>query len=54
VVVHPEDLWQLFRNELEVNVRIDGWDIRGGWFGIVVGATPRHGRGHAARRSHGA
>jgi hypothetical protein len=25
-----------------VDVRIDGWDIRGPWFG-VVGATPRLG-----------
>jgi hypothetical protein len=24
-------------------VRIDGWDIRGRWFGVVVGATPRTG-----------
>jgi hypothetical protein len=24
-----------------VDVRIDGWDIRGRWFGVVVGATPR-------------
>ena len=23
-----------------VDVRIDGWDIRGRWFGVVVGATP--------------
>ena len=26
-----------------VHVRIDGWDIRGRWFGVVVGATPRLG-----------
>ena len=26
-----------------VDVRIDGWDIRGRWFGVVVGATPRTG-----------
>ena len=26
-----------------VDVRIDGWDIRGRWFGVVVGATPRLG-----------
>jgi hypothetical protein len=27
-----------------VDVRIDGWDIRGCWFGVVVGATPRLGK----------
>ena len=43
-IVHPEDLWQLCRGELTgVDVRIDGWDIRGRWFGVVVGATPRLG-----------
>ena len=26
-----------------IDVRIDGWDIRGRWFGIVVGATLRLG-----------
>ena len=42
-IVHQEDLWQLYRDELTgVDVRIDGWDIRGRWFG-VVGATPRLG-----------
>ena len=50
-IVHPEDLWQLCRDELTgVDVRVDGWDIRGRWFGVVVGATPRLGelpRGHA-------
>ena len=40
----PEDLWQLCRDELTgVDVRIDGWDIRGRWFGVVVAATPRLG-----------
>ena len=24
-----------------VDVRTGGWDIRGRWFGVVVGATPR-------------
>src|ERR1700720_4525431 len=44
-IVHPEDLWQLCRAELTgVDVRIDGWDIRGRWFGVVVGATPRTGQ----------
>jgi hypothetical protein len=39
-IVHHEDLWQLCRDELTgVDVRIDGWDIRGRWFGVVVGAT---------------
>ena len=39
-----EDLWQLCRDELTgVDIRIDGWDIRGRWFGVVVGATPRLG-----------
>jgi hypothetical protein len=43
-VVHQEDLWQLFRDELTgVDVRTDGWDVRGRWFGVVVGATPRLG-----------
>jgi hypothetical protein len=43
-IVHDEDLWQLCREELTgVDVRIDGWDIRGCWFGVVVGATPRLG-----------
>ena len=43
-IVHPEDLWQLCREELTgVDVRIDGWDIRGRWFGVVVAATPRTG-----------
>jgi hypothetical protein len=37
-------LWQLCRDEFTgVDVRIDGWDIRGRWFGVVVGATPRLG-----------
>ena len=26
-----------------VYVRVDGWDIRGRWFGVVVGATPQTG-----------
>ena len=44
VIVHREDLWQLCRDELTgIDVRIDGWDIRGRWFGVVVGATPRLG-----------
>jgi hypothetical protein len=43
-IVHPEDLWQLCREELTgSDVRVDGWDIRGRWFGVVVGATPRLG-----------
>jgi len=43
-IVHPDDLWQLCRDELTgVDVRLDGWDIRGRWFGVVVGATPRTG-----------
>ena len=42
-IVHHEDLWQLCRDELTgVDVRIDGWDIRGRWFGVVA-ATPRTG-----------
>ena len=54
-IVHPEDLWQLCRDELTgVDVRIGGWDIRGRWFGVVVGATPRTGSCDAARRFHGA
>jgi hypothetical protein len=43
-LVHREDLWQLCRDELSgVDVRVDGWDLRGRWFGVVVGATPRPG-----------
>jgi hypothetical protein len=43
-IVHKEDRWQLCRDELTgVDVRLDGWDIRGRWFGVVVGATPRTG-----------
>src|SRR6266568_7606285 len=43
-IVHPEDLWQLCRDELTgVDVRTGGWDIRGRWFGVVVAATPRAG-----------
>jgi hypothetical protein len=43
-IVHHEELWQLCRDELTgVDVRVDGWDIRGRWFGVVVGATPRPG-----------
>jgi hypothetical protein len=42
--VHPEDLWQVCRGELTgVDVRLDGRDIRGRCFGVVVGATPRAG-----------
>ena len=26
-----------------VDIRADGWDIRGRWFGVVVAATPRLG-----------
>ncbi len=44
-LVHREDLWQLCRDELTgAEVRVDGWDIRGRWFGVVVaarGAAPR-------------
>ena len=44
-IVDPDDLWQLCRDELTgVDVRVDGWDIRGRWFGVVVGATPRLGK----------
>jgi hypothetical protein len=43
-LVHHEDLWHLCRDELTgVDVRTGGWDIRGRWFGAVVGATPRLG-----------
>ena len=43
-IAHPEDLRQLCRDELTgAEVRVDGWDIRGRWFGVVVGATPRLG-----------
>jgi hypothetical protein len=40
-IVHREDLWQLYRDELTgADVRVDGWDIRCRWFGVVVGVTP--------------
>ena len=43
-IVHPEDMWRLCRDELTgADVRIDGWNIHGRWFGVVVGATPRTG-----------
>ncbi len=43
-IVHYEDLWQLCCDELDgVDIRIDGWDIQGRWFGVIVGATPRTG-----------
>ena len=43
-IAHPDDLWRLCREELTgVDVRVDGWDIRGRWFGVVVVATPRTG-----------
>src|ERR1700750_2770185 len=43
-LVHQEDLWQLCRDELTgADVHVGGWDIRGRWFGVVVGATPRLG-----------
>jgi hypothetical protein len=54
-MVHDEDLWQLCRDELTgADVRVDGWDIRGRWFGVVVGAAPRLGSRGAVRRSLGA
>ncbi len=43
-IVHQDDLWRLCREELTgVDIRVDGWDIRGRWFGVVVAATPRTG-----------
>ena len=43
-IVHPEDMWQLCRDELTgVDAHTGGWDIRGRWFGVVVAATPRLG-----------
>lgn len=54
-MVHHEDLRQLYRDELTgLDVRIDGWDIRGCWSGVVVGTTPRTGSCGTAKRSHGA
>jgi hypothetical protein len=38
-IVHNEDLWQLCRDELTgVEARINGWNISGRWFGVVIGA----------------
>jgi hypothetical protein len=31
------------RSSPVIDVRIDGWDIRGRWFGVVIAATPRLG-----------
>ena len=43
-IAHHEDLWQLWREELTgADVLTGGWDIRGRWFGVAVGATPRFG-----------
>jgi hypothetical protein len=43
-IAHRDDLWRLCRKELTgVDVCVDGWDIRGRWFGAVVVATPRTG-----------
>jgi hypothetical protein len=43
-IVAQQDRWQLCRDELTgVDVRVGGWDIRGRWFGVVIGATPRLG-----------
>jgi hypothetical protein len=43
-LVDPGDLWRFCRDELTgVDVRMDGWDIRGRWFGVVVAAAPRLG-----------
>jgi len=54
-IAHHDDLWQLCHDELTgVDIGMDGWDIRGRWFGIVVGATPRTGDLPRARRFHGA
>ena len=44
-IVRQEDLWQLSRDALTgVDVRTGGWDTRGRWFGVVVGAAPRLGQ----------
>jgi hypothetical protein len=40
-IVHHEDLWQLCRDELGVDIRIDGWDIRGRWVGTAMTRGPR-------------
>jgi hypothetical protein len=43
-IVAQQDLWQLCRDQLTgVDICAGGWDIRGRWFGVVVGATPRLG-----------
>ena len=53
-IVHREDLWRLCRDELTgVDVRADGWDIRGRWFGVVLVGTPRLERWGAASRHAG-
>ena len=40
-VTAPADA--LAQDKTGFDVRVDGWDIRGRWFGVVVGATPRLG-----------
>jgi hypothetical protein len=43
-ILHQKSPWQLCRDELTgVDVRVDGWDIRGHWFDVVVRARPRLG-----------
>ena len=43
-IADPGDFGRVCQDELTgVDVRQDGWDIRGRWFGVVVVATPRLG-----------
>jgi hypothetical protein len=43
-LVDPDELWRLCRDEFTgADLGLEGWDIRGRWFGVVVVATPRLG-----------
>ena len=42
-VLTPAEVLIAARRLAGVDVHIDGWDIRGPWFGVVVRATPRTG-----------
>lgn len=40
-IARPDDLVRLCSEELSgVDLRVDGWDIRARWFGVLVIACP--------------
>jgi len=54
-IVHREDLRQVCRDELTgAGGRTDDRDIRGRWFGVIVGPRPDSASCGATRRSPGA